>query len=127
MAVRWDAVVESGRYWSEPLHRAPEAPALEAGRLVSVRVFLFGSLADAERFPMLQLRSPFCVGDVISELGRRYGSEFLARVIASGGGKLRHCRIFLNGEPADDMTATVHPGEAPAQVEIILLTAAEGG
>jgi hypothetical protein len=130
MGVRWDAVVERSR--SEP----PPAPATRltlcpstTGATTSVEIWLFGSLADSvpERPLRLQFRKPFSIGDVIAELGRRCGAEFLSRVTAPDGGMLRHCRVFMNGEPVEDTVAPVCAQEPSTQIEMILLTAAEGG
>jgi len=129
MAVRWDAVVESGRRQFEPA-RSPSAQlAPAAGAAVSVHVLLFGSLAGAfaERPLKLQLRLPFSIGDVIAELGSRCGEEFASRVTAPDGSLLRHCRVFVNGEAVEDLRTPVCAQDPVAQVEMILLTAAEGG
>ena len=133
MGVRWDAVVERNRFWSE--HRSPPAcPAAArltpcASATASVQIWLFGSLADSvpERPLGLQFCNPFSIGDVIAELGRRCGAEFLSRVTAPDGGMLRHCRVFVNGEAVEDTGAPVCAQDSVAQIEMILLTAAEGG
>ena len=129
MGVRWDAVVERSR--SE--HRFPPAPAARltpcASVTAPVQIWLFGSLADfvLERPLSLQFRNPFSIGDVIAELGRRCGAEFLSRVTTPDGGTIRHCRVFVNGEPVEDTGAPVCANDSVAHIEIILLTAAEGG
>lgn len=131
MKVRWDAVVGSSRFWTEPPR--PAAPARtrekESAAPVSVNVWLYGSLASvsAERPLVLELPYDFTVGEVLAELVRRYGEEFSDQVIGVDGKKLRHCRVFVDGHPADDPEAPVHTGPSPALVEMILLTAIEGG
>lgn len=127
MGVRWDAVVDGSRFWSEPEPRAPEAA--RAGEAVPVQVWLFGQLAQAEteRPLTLTLQTPFSVRDVIAELGRRCGSELLAKVTGPDGGKLKLCRVFVDGLPADDPDTPVNVQTSPAQVEMILLTGIEGG
>ncbi len=127
MSVRWDAVVGRSQFWAEPVRPATAAPA--AGTDVPVRVLLFGTLANstADRDLTLNLRSPFCVADVIAELGRRCGGEFLSKVSASDGKKYNHCRVFVNGQSVEDTATPVRTGGSTAQVELILLTAAEGG
>ena len=131
MAVRWDAVVERDRHRFE-IGFEPARPA--AARLTpcasapaSVEIWLFGSLADAvpERPLRLQFRNPFSIGDVIAELGRHCGDGFLSRVTAPDGEMLRHCRVFVNGEDVEDTRAPVCA--QASQIEMILLTAAEGG
>ena len=94
-----------------------------------MQVCLFGSLKDGViKSPLaLEFRGPFSVGDVIVEIGRLYGRAFLDRVSDSGGGLLRNCRVFVNGEEVEDAAATVRTGALQTEVEMILLTAAEGG
>lgn len=131
MGVRWDAVVERaverdpGRFET----RSEPAPAarLTSSASAPVEVWLFGSLAEAvpERPLRLEFRNPFSIDDVIAELGRRYGDGFLSLVTSPDGGMLRHCRVFVNGEDVEDTGAPVC-AQAP-QIEMILLTAAEGG
>lgn len=129
MGVRWDVVVSGSRFWSEP--EGADAPEPGAGRddPVSVQVLLFGALANAiaDRPITLALYPPFRIADVMVELGRRYGGEFLSRIAAPNGAKLNHCRVYVNGEPANDPGKPVQSGKSPAQIEIILLTAVEGG
>jgi hypothetical protein len=128
MAVRWDAVVERGRFWSEPARPAVSA-LTDPNSQTSVQVFLFGSLADAvpERPLTLQLCNPFSIGDVFAELRRRCGSDFLSRITAGDGTLLRHCRIYANGEEVEDARMPIHADDNVSQIEIIVLTAAEGG
>jgi hypothetical protein len=130
MGVRWDAVVERSRPEPPPAPAARLTPCPSTtGATTSVEIWLFGSLADSvpERPLRLQFRNPFSIGDVIAELGRRCGAEFLSRVTAPDGGMLRHCRVFMNGEPVEDTGAPVCAQEPSTQIEMILLTAAEGG
>jgi len=133
MGVRWDAVVdlavdrmgERDRRRFEPAR--PAAASLTSSASASVDIWLFGSLAEAvpERPLTIEFRNPFSIDDVIAELGRRYGDGFLSRVTSPGGGMLSHCRVFVNGEDIEDTRAPVC-AQAP-QIEMILLTAAEGG
>jgi hypothetical protein len=127
MAVRWDAVVASDRRRFEPAPRADARLTPCASASASVQIWLFGSLADAlpERPVELQFPLPFSIGDVIAELGRRCGNEFISRVTSPDGSLLRHCRVFVDGEAVEDLRACVQ--DPVAQIEMILLTAAEGG
>ena len=129
MGVRWDAVVTDSRYWSEPEDPAPADSAAGAGAAVAVQVWLFGYLADAiaERPLTLDLRTPFCVDDVIAGLGRRCGSEFLSKLTTSGRDPVRYCRVYVEGEEIEDTAAPVRVRGERARMEMILLTAAEGG
>jgi len=129
MEVRWDAVVQDNGFWSACTRQSPDAPVADANRLVCVQVWLFGSLADGvpERPVIVEFHGPFSVGDVIAELGRRWGRIFLDKVTAPGGEILNYCRMFVNGQSVDNATAPIQTTESPTQIEMILLTAAEGG
>ena len=127
MGVRWDAVVQDTGFWSDAARPSKETPAADMNR--RVQVWLFGSLAEgiAERPLTVECRGAFSVDNVIAELGRRCGRAFLDRVTAPGGGILKYCRVFVNGQSVDDTTAPIQTAESPTQIEMILLTAAEGG
>lgn len=129
MAVRWDTVVQDNHFWAEPGGPVSSIPAADTNSPACVEVWLFGTLAEAvkERPVILQLECPFCVGDVIDELGRRYGPELPARITTPDGVKARNCRVFVNGQPVGDTAAPVRIGAIPTQVELILLNALEGG
>lgn len=127
MGVRWDAVVDKSGFWAGPSR--PEAAASAVLAPVSVELWLFGTLAGTvpERPLTLRFGGPVRVDDVLAALGRRCGSEFLDKVISPGGSLVKHCRVFINGEPAEDPAAWVGAEPSPARIEMILLTAAEGG
>ncbi len=129
MGVRWDAVVEDKRFWSGASPSAPAVQPAQPDAPISLQVWLFGSLAGAaaERPLVLELPPPFTVEDVIAELGRRCGPGFLPRFTASGGAPVRHCRVYIDGEEIEDTAAPVRVRSACARIEMILLTAAEGG
>ena len=129
MTVRWDAVVQDNGFWSDPARPAQAAAVCDTSSPQRVQVWLFGSLASAveERPITLHLESPFCVDQVIAELGRRYGIALLARITTPAGTKARNCRIFVNGEPVRDTAAPVQAATTPAQIELVLLSALEGG
>jgi hypothetical protein len=67
------------------------------------------------------------LADVLAALGERLGGAFLIHVLDRAGNKHRHCRIFVDGYPADDLNACVNARAEPAEIEIILLVAPEGG
>ena len=129
MSVRWDAAVGNSRFWIEPPRPAAKPSTPNVTSSVAVKVWPYGALASvlAERPLELQLPEGFTVADVLAELGRRYGDEFSDLAIGGDGRKLRHCRVFVDGLPADDIETPVQVGPSPALVEIILLTAIEGG
>ncbi len=129
MLVRWDAVVQANNFWSESTCQPPATAAAGAARPVSVQVWLFGSLNDnAVESPVtMELYAPFSVRDVIAGLGLLYGRALLERLTDSSGDLLRICRVFVNGHAVDDIAAPIETTAAQAEVELILLTAAEGG
>jgi len=131
MKVRWDAVVDHSRFWADSSRPAKvSSPSTqEITKPVTVNVWLYGSLARMlEKRPLeLQLPQGFSVGDVLAELGRRYGAEFTERIVGADGRKFSHCRVFVDGLRIEDMGVPVNAGASPAMVEIILLAAIEGG
>lgn len=132
MSVRWDAVVKNKTFWSSRRtpDAAPAAPeAAGAGAPVEVQVWLFGGLAGPEATnPLtLQFAGSCALRDVIDELGRRLGPDFLRTLVSESGESLNTCRVFLDGEHAKDMATPISGGPAAATVEIILFREIEGG
>ena len=129
MGVRWDAVVQDKDFWSEHARQSPKASPPDAKCPICVQVWLFGSLNDGVvKSPVtVELRGPFSVQDVIAELGHLHGHAFLDRVADSGGGLFRNCRVFVNGQVVEDAATPIQTGALQTEVELILLTAAEGG
>jgi hypothetical protein len=132
MSVRWDAVVKNNPFWSS--RRAPDATAAApvaagAGGPVEVQVWLFGRLAspDVANPLKLQFEGGCTVRDVIDELGRRLGPDFLRTLVSESGESFNTCRVFVDGEPARDMATPISGGPAAASVEIILFREIEGG
>ena len=132
MSVRWDAVVKNNTFWSS--RRVPDAPASapkapEAGAPVEVQVWLFGRLASPEIGNPLTLRfaGGCTVRDVIDELGRRLGPDFLRTLVSECGEPFNTCHVFVDGEHAKDMATPISGGTAAASVEIILFREIEGG
>ena len=111
------------------LRRAPPEPASANGP-VDVRVRLFGMLVGPEvtNPDAPSIREGLHLGDVISELGRRLGPEFLRSVVSETGKSFNTCRLFLDGEPVEDMATPIsRGGPATPTVEIILFREIEGG
>lgn len=129
MLVRWDAVVQANNFWSESTCRPPGTATAGADRPVCVQVWLFGSLNDkAVESPVaMEFHAPFSVRDVIAELGHLFGRAFLDRLTDSAGVLLRTCRVFVNGQTVDDVAAPIETAGSQTEVELIVLTAAEGG
>jgi hypothetical protein len=129
MGVRWDAVVKRENFWSKGARPSPAIPQAGAKSPIRVRVRLFGSLNDgtAKSPVTVEFCAPFSARDVIAELGHLFGCAFLDRVTDPGGRMLRNCRVFVNGQAVDDAAAPIQTAASQTDVELILLTAAEGG
>lgn len=132
MSIRWDAVVKkntfrSSRQGPDATAAAPDAPRTDAP--VEIQAWLFGMLAGSKATnPMvLQFAGACTLRDVIDELGRRLGPDFLRTVVSESGETLNTCRVFLNGEFAKNIATPISAGAAPATVEIILFREIEGG
>jgi len=129
MNVRWDAVIDGGRcIEAEGVGSRLRPTQTKSSGPVPVKVWLYGALSGygAERPVELELDGDFSVGAVIRELGRRLGEDFLRHVVDAAGKKFNHCLVFLDGVKVD-INSPVHRSAASAQVELILLTATEGG
>jgi hypothetical protein len=132
MSVRWDAVIDRSaaspaNLVAQPvLRRAASRPGADR---IKAHVALFGSLASvsAERSIHLELPTTATIADALAALGGRLGEGFLARVLDPVGAKHRHCRLFVDGYPIEDMTMPIDAAAEPTQIEIILLIAPEGG
>ncbi len=132
MDVRWDAVVVDNRFWTDPSEPAAAPPDSQKNSApVSLKVWLYGTLAketDWQKRPIeLQFQQGFKVADVIAELVRRYGEGFKYWVVGPNGKKLRHCRVTVDGFPADNEETPIYTKSSTAVLEMILLTAIEGG
>lgn len=93
-----------------------------------VRVWLFGGLSPLTPVRPMTLRAPSTatVGSVIDDLGRVLGPEFLSRILDSPGRKLCTCRVFLDGLSVE-LDDPLPSGQAAHDLELIVLTAVEGG
>ena len=133
MNVRWDDVVTNPtllacRRVSNSPATAPE-PASPDGP-VEIRVRLFGMLVGPEvPNPMvLQFARGCALRDVMQELGRRLGPDVMRNLVSENGQSFNTCRVFLDGEPVEDMATRIsRKGPAGPTVEIILFREIEGG
>ena len=133
MNVRWDEVVTRHAILS-PSRRATTAaiaaePASADGP-VEVRVRLFGMLVGpGVTNPMvLQFAKGCALRDVMQELGRRLGPDVMRNLVGENGQSFNTCRLFLDGEPVEDMATRIsRKGPAAPTVEIILFREIEGG
>jgi hypothetical protein len=96
---------------------------------VPVTVRLFGILAvlTHERIIRFLLPKRATVGDVIGELGKRFGRNFLDRVLRVPGEMHSYCSLFVNGEQVDDLSFEIAPDGTAAEIGVILFMASEGG
>ena len=104
--------------------------AAEAGPpSTNIEVWLFGSLAVLidERPAVVEMSGTFTANDVIAELARRCGSEFLDIVMEKPGVMSKCCRLFLDGLAVEDIHLPLETQGDRAEWEMILLAADEGG
>lgn len=96
---------------------------------VAVTVRLFGILAllTRQRLIDMTLAKGATAGDVLGELGRRFGPDFLARIVRVPGELRSHCAFFANGEQVNDLNTEVAREGGPAEIAVILFMASEGG
>lgn len=125
MSVRWDAVVQRSGFWAD----GGDAKRSEPSGAVHARVDIFGALAARLRERSFQVDLPAggSVHDIVQEVARRAGPQFAARALAPSGELQRCCRAFVDGVPVDDPHARLPGGQRASSIELILLTAAEGG
>jgi hypothetical protein len=127
MNVRWDAAVQGNGFWADAQGDRPERS--ETGGALRARVEIFGALAGRlqQRSFVIDLPAGGSVSDIVQEVARRAGPQFAARALGRSGELQRCCRAFLDGAPVDDPHARIRGGQASSSIELILLTAAEGG
>ena len=132
MNVRWDAVVSG--YSFAPPRRVAEVKAAApdvvlADGPLEVRVRLFGMLVGpgVANPIVLQFARGCALRDVLEELGRRMGRDFLRTLVGENGELVNACRLFVNGEPVQHTARVIAGGSKAAAVEVILLREIEGG
>jgi hypothetical protein len=94
---------------------------------VTVRLFGILALLTHERVIHFLLPERATVGDVIAELGKRFGDDFLDRVLRVPGELHSYCSFFVNGEQVDDLNLEIAPDGAATDIGVILFMASEGG
>lgn len=127
MYVRWDAVVD--RAAPEADVQATSARAAESSACsIPINVRLFGALAaGGARSFKFELPVPATVADALAALTQRLGERLTDSMLDQTGAKRRHCRLFVNGYPVEDVRTPLPATGEPAEIEIILLIAPEGG
>jgi hypothetical protein len=128
MYVRWDAVVDRATA-AAGSSCSGTACSASAGDTIQAGVQLFGALSSMspERRIKLVLPSGATVSDMLAVLGERLGKPLIAHVLDRMGRKHRHCRLYVDVYPIEDVHARLAARAQPTQVEIILLIAPEGG
>ncbi len=96
---------------------------------IEVHVHMFGmvSAMTGEREVTLHLPLDAVVNDVIAALAERYKTPLFEDAMAMAGKKTSHCRISVNGHLVREPTAPLTAEGGRSSVEIILLSAFEGG
>lgn len=99
------------------------------GMGVPVTVRLFGLLAvlTHERSVQMYLPRGSTVDDVVNELGKRFGRDFVERILRVPGELHSYCALFVNGEQVEDLKTEIRPAGATAEIGVILFMASEGG
>jgi molybdopterin converting factor small subunit len=95
--------------------------------IVNVRLFgMLGILAN-QRLVAFELESSATLGDVLAELEKRFGREFVDRIFRVPGEMHSYCQVFVNNAQVNGLETELKTNGAPAEVGIILLMASEGG
>lgn len=95
--------------------------------IVNVRLFgMLGILAN-QRLVAFELESGATVGDVLAELEKRFGREFIDRLFRIPGEMHSYCQVFVNDAQVNGLETKLKSNGSPAEVGIILLMASEGG
>ena len=95
--------------------------------VVNVRLFGMLRILANQRLVAFELDSCATLGDVLAELGRRFGGEFVNRIFRVPGEMHSYCQVFVNETQVSDINLELKTNGAPAEVGIILLMASEGG
>jgi hypothetical protein len=93
-----------------------------------VRVSLYGGLSALMPVRPANVTVPSHAkgGWIVDELGRALGPRFTEGVMDSPSAKRGVCRIFLDGLPVE-LDDRLPPGDGAPDLELIVLTAIEGG
>lgn len=94
---------------------------------MTVNVRFFGILAvlAKERSVALDMADGATLGDVLTELGRRFGRGFIDQILRVPGEMHSYCQVFVNNMQVDDLNEELNGSQA--EVGMILLMASEGG
>jgi hypothetical protein len=112
---------------------APAATALPASenqsKTQTVRIWLYGALSQLchERPLTIEFPRGITVSEMIEILSRHVGSDLIEKIMETPSRKLSVCRIFLGGTLVGLDDRLPDTAGAPAEFEMIMLTAIEGG
>ena len=95
--------------------------------VVNVRLFGMLGILFKERSVALQMAERATLGDVLTELGKRFGREFMERVFRVPGEMHSYCQVFVNNNEVDDLDKELETNGSVTEVGMILLMASEGG
>ena len=109
---------------------APHPSAADPGTAeldVCVRMFGMVCAMTGERELTLRLPLDAVVNDVIRALAERYKTALFEEAMSNARQKTSHCRISVDGYLVQDLNAPLRTKGSRTTVEIILLSAFEGG
>jgi hypothetical protein len=116
---------------AEPVRAAlPQlADAPELADAAVLKVWLFGGLAPiaACRNFAIPLEASTTLRALLAVMVERFGPAFSERVLQDNGELYGCCRIFLDGFPLEGLDEPIDPAGSARNLELIVLTAAEGG
>lgn len=95
--------------------------------IVNVRLFGMLGVLLKKRLVALQMAEGATLGDVLTELGKRFGAEFTDRVLRAPGEMHSYCHVFVNDAQVEDLDKELKANGSTAEVGMILLMASEGG
>lgn len=95
--------------------------------VVNVRLFGMLGILFKERSVALHMAERATLGDVLTELGKRFGREFMERIFRVPGEMHSYCQVFVNNNEVDDLNKELETNGSVTEVGMILLMASEGG
>ncbi len=106
-----------------------DQPSSDQNAAININVLLFGLLSTVttERSISLSLPGGATPLDVLAALEEKFGSEAFSPIKDPVAGILPCCRLFVDGDPFEDVRAPISPEGKPATIEMILLKGFEGG
>jgi hypothetical protein len=127
--VRWDSVVVPRKAVAGAPPRVAATAVGRSSGSIHVHVQLFGTLAalGAERSIRVELPACTRISEVLARVEQRLGAPLLVHLLDERGGKRRHCRLFVDGYPVEDVHDPLDGRSGWTEIDIILLIAPEGG